>query len=96
MRYDQRRQPLKNDSCERMMTMKPRPPYMENPDKYNIATEVLSSAIRVLQAAGFYESEILQLFAQVAMKPERFPVWLMPLPDDPSASAGGTAPSSGA
>jgi hypothetical protein len=42
--------------------MKPRPPFMQNPDKYDIATEVLSSAIRVLQAAGFHESEILQLF----------------------------------
>lgn len=52
---------------------------MENPDKYEVATEVLSSAIRVLQASGFYESEILQLFAQVAKKPERFPVWLQPL-----------------
>ena len=38
--------------------MRPRPPYMENPDKYEIATEVFSSAIRVLKAAGFYESEI--------------------------------------
>jgi len=62
--------------------MKARPYYMENPDKYEIATEVLSSAIRVLQAAGFYESEILQLFDQVAKKRERFPVWLEPLPDD--------------
>jgi hypothetical protein len=62
-----------------------RPPYMENPDKYGIATEVFSSAIRVLQAAGFYESEILQLFAQIANKQERFPVWLMPLPDEPAA-----------
>lgn len=33
--------------------MKSRPPFMENPDKYEIANEVLSSAIRVLQAAGF-------------------------------------------
>src|SRR2546425_1073418 len=44
--------------------MKPRPAYMENPDKYEIATEVLSSAIRVLQAAGFDEAEIPQLLAQ--------------------------------
>ena len=62
--------------------MKPRPPYMDNPDKFDIATEVLSSAIRVLQAVGFYESEILQLFDQVAKKRERFPVWLQPLADD--------------
>jgi hypothetical protein len=74
--------------------MKSRPPYMENPDKFNIATEVLSSAIRVLQAAGFYKSEILQLFAQVAAKPERFPVWLMPLSDDgPSLGEGAPRPS---
>jgi hypothetical protein len=55
---------------------------MANPDKYDIATEVLSSAIRVLQAAGFYEGEILQLFGQLANKRERVPVWLQPLPDD--------------
>jgi hypothetical protein len=74
------------------MMMKPRPPYMENPDKYDIATEVLSSAIRVLQAAGFHESEILQLFAQVANNQERFPVWLAPLSDESSASAERTKP----
>jgi hypothetical protein len=62
--------------------MKPRPSYMENPDKYEIATEVLSSAIRVLQAAGFHESEILQLFDQVSKKRERAPVWLEPLRDE--------------
>jgi len=59
--------------------MKPRPPHMENPDKYEVATEVLSSAIRVLQAAGFYEAEILQLFAQVANKRERAPLYLEPI-----------------
>jgi hypothetical protein len=52
---------------------------MENPDKYEIANEVLSSAIRVLQTAGFYESEILQLFGQVARKQERFPLFIEPL-----------------
>jgi DNA-binding transcriptional regulator YhcF (GntR family) len=56
--------------------MKARPPFMENPDKYEIATEVLSSAIRVLQAAGFYENEILQLFSQAANKRERAPLYL--------------------
>jgi hypothetical protein len=66
-----------------------RPEFMTNPDKYEIATEVLSSAIRVLQAAGFYESEILQLFDQVAKKSERFPVWLQPLSDEQSGSAKG-------
>jgi hypothetical protein len=62
--------------------MQPRPPYLENPDKYEIATEVLSSAIRVLQAAGFYESEVLQLFGQVSKKRERTPVWLTPITDE--------------
>jgi hypothetical protein len=52
---------------------------MENPNKYDIVTEVLSSAIRVLQAAGFHEREVLQLFAQLARKRERAPVWLEPL-----------------
>jgi len=52
---------------------------MENPDKYEIATEVLSSAIKVLQASGFYETEILQLFGQVAKKRERAPLYLDPL-----------------
>ncbi len=61
--------------------MKPRPPFMENPDKYEIATEVLSSAVRVLEAVGFYESEILQLFDQVAKKRERSPLYLEPLAD---------------
>ncbi len=59
---------------------------MENPDKYEIATEVLSSAIRVLQAAGFHEHEILQLFDQVAKKRERAPLWLTPLPDEPAST----------
>ena len=59
--------------------MKARPPHMENPDKYEIATEVLSSAIKVLQAAGFYESEILQLFDQAARKRERAPLYLEPV-----------------
>lgn len=60
--------------------MKSRPLFMENPDKYEIATEVLSSAIKVLQACGFYEAEILQLFDQVAKKRERVPLYLEPLP----------------
>lgn len=48
--------------------MKPRPAYMDNPDKYEIANEVLASTIRILQAVGFYEGEILQLFDQVSKK----------------------------
>jgi len=59
--------------------MKARPSYMEHPDKYEIANEVLGSAIRVLQAAGFYESEVLELFGQVATKRERSPLFLEPL-----------------
>jgi hypothetical protein len=64
---------------------------MENPDKYDIATEVLSSALRVLQAVGFHEDEILRLFEQVARKPERAPVWLQPLPDEPDSAANKSA-----
>jgi hypothetical protein len=59
--------------------MESRPPYMEHPDKLEVATEVLSSAIRVLKAAGFYENEISQLFEQVAKRPIRSPLWLQPL-----------------
>ena len=61
--------------------MKARPHFMENPDKYEIATEVLSSAIRVLQSVGFSEREILKLFGQAASKHERTPLLLEPLSD---------------
>jgi hypothetical protein len=61
--------------------MQSRPPYLENPDRYEIATEVLSSAIRVLQAAGFREDEIPQPFAQAANKTERAPSYLERLAD---------------
>lgn len=54
------------------------PPYMQTPDKYDIATEVLGSALRILQAVGFYEREALEMFGQVAKKPERAPVWIIP------------------
>jgi hypothetical protein len=54
---------------------------MENPDKYEIATEVLSSAVKVLQAVGFYDDEIVQLFEQVARKPKRSQVWLQAIAD---------------
>jgi hypothetical protein len=53
-----------------------RRPHMENIDRYAIANEVLSSAIRVLQAAGFHEREILEMMAQAAKKRERAPLWL--------------------
>jgi len=49
-----------------------------NPDRYDIATEVLSSALRILQAAGFTETEVLRLFAQVSKKRKRSPLWLEP------------------
>ena len=61
--------------------MPSRPPYMANPDRYEIATEALSSAIRVLQAAGFHEDEIPRLFAQVANKRKRVPLYLERLAD---------------
>jgi hypothetical protein len=56
----------------------------ENPDKLDIANEVLSSAIRVLQATGFHDDEIVQLFDQVAKGWRRGPLWLQRLPDQPT------------
>ncbi len=61
--------------------MPSRPSYLENPDRYEVATEVLSSAIRVLQAAGFHEDEIPLLFAQAAKKRKRVPLYLERLAD---------------
>ena len=52
---------------------------IENPERYDIATEVLSSAVRLLQAVGFSEREIPKLFEQVAVKGARSPVWIEPL-----------------
>lgn len=49
-----------------------------NPQKYDIATEVLSSAVRVLQAIGFSEEEIRSAFDQVAKRGTRAPLWLEP------------------
>jgi hypothetical protein len=54
---------------------------LENPDRYEIATEVFSSAVRVLQTAGFEEDEIPRLFAQVASKRIRGPLYLERLAD---------------
>lgn len=48
------------------------------PDRFDIATEVLSSAIRVLQAVGFSEAEIPKLFDQVSKKSARAPLWIDP------------------
>jgi len=48
------------------------------PQKYDIATEVLSSAVRVLQAIGFSEDETRGLFDQVAKRGTRAPLWLEP------------------
>ena len=50
-----------------------------NPNRYDIATEVLSSAIRVLQAIGFSEGEIPKLFEQVSNKRARVPLWIEPI-----------------
>lgn len=49
------------------------------PNRYDIATEVLTSAIRVLQAVGFSEKEIPKLFEQVSNKRARVPLWIEPL-----------------
>jgi hypothetical protein len=52
---------------------------IERPDRYDIATEVLSSAIRVLHAVGFSERDIPKLFKQVADKGSRGPLWIKPV-----------------
>ena len=49
-----------------------------NVDKYDIATEVLSSAICILRAVGFSEREIPNLFEQVSKNPVRRPLWIEP------------------
>ena len=59
--------------------MRDEPFQIVNPDKYDIAAEVLSSAIRILQAAGFSEQEVPKLFSQVANKTARGPVWIDPV-----------------
>ncbi len=59
--------------------MQENPFQIPNLSKYDIATEVLSSAVRVLQAAGFSEEEIPKLFKQVAGKRARGPLWIEPL-----------------
>jgi hypothetical protein len=48
-------------------------------ERYDVATEVLSSAVRVLQAVGFSEREIPKLFEQVAKKGSRGPLWIEPV-----------------
>jgi hypothetical protein len=50
-----------------------------NVERYDVATEVLSSAIRVLQSVGFSELEIPKLFEQVATKSSRGPLWIKPV-----------------
>jgi hypothetical protein len=39
----------------------------------------LSGAIKTLQAAGFYEDQVLALFAQASKKRERIALYLTPL-----------------
>lgn len=53
--------------------------YAPNPNKYDIATEVLSSAVRVLLAVGFSEDDVPKLFGQVAKRSARGPVWIEPV-----------------
>ena len=59
--------------------MKTEPFRIVTPDKHDIATEVLSSAVRILQAAGFAEDEIPKLFEQVVSRRARVPLWIEPL-----------------
>lgn len=55
-----------------------RPTLPQAIDKYDVATEVLGSALRVLQAVGFSEKEASELFRGVAEKHSRAPVWIFP------------------
>jgi hypothetical protein len=57
-------------------SMKDEPFRIITPDKYEIATEVLASTIRILQSVGFSENEIPGLFQQVANRPMRGPLWI--------------------
>lgn len=50
-----------------------------NPERYDVATEVLSSAMRVLQAVGFSEQEVAKLLTQAADQGPRGPLWLNPV-----------------
>jgi hypothetical protein len=59
--------------------MRARPSYIESPDKIDLATETIASTIRILKAAGFYDSEIQELFAQVAKRGVRISFWAEPL-----------------
>ena len=56
--------------------------FRQIPEKYDIATEVLSSAIRTLKSLGFSEDEIVLLFSQVTRRSVRGPLWLEPLPGE--------------
>jgi hypothetical protein len=59
--------------------MEAKPPQTPKPDRYEIATEVLSSAVRILFAVGFSEGDVPRLFEQVAKRPARGPLWIEPL-----------------
>ena len=61
--------------------MKPKPFQIPKPERYDVATEVLSSAVRVLLAVGFSEDEVPKLFDQVAKRRARVPLWLQPVED---------------
>jgi hypothetical protein len=58
----------------------------EETAKYDLATEVLSSAVRILRAAGFAEDEIPKLFEQVVKKERRAPIWITPVEKQKSTS----------
>ena len=62
--------------------MKTKPYRIVKPDRYEVATEVLSSAVRVLLAVGFSEDEVPKLFEQVAKKRARVPLWIEPTEDE--------------
>ena len=54
--------------------------------RYDLATEVLSSTVRILRAAGFAEDEIPRLFEQVVKKERRAPIWIAPVEKQKSTS----------
>jgi hypothetical protein len=53
--------------------------YQQSFDKTDFATEVISSTIHILKAAGFSDSEIQELFAQAVRRGVRAPFWAEPL-----------------
>jgi hypothetical protein len=56
--------------------------FRQIPEKYEIATEVLSSTVRVLKSLGFSDREVVELFEQAIKRGIRAPIWLERLAGD--------------